>query len=277
MYISFNGEIYDENENIFSAKNRAFNYGDGCFDSLVCLNGIPNFFDAHLKRLQSAIKTLKLNNQFVLNGSLPDLIVQLLKKNNLTNAKIRITVTRKDGGLYTPDNNNSDLLIVCRALEQPAFTNFSFEKEACIVESVQKHYSSFSSFKNCNSLIYVLAGIEIKEKNYDDGIILNGTNNICEALFSNLFFIKGNKLFTPAITEGCIDGVMRKFVLENCPTDFKTGEGNFSIDELLNAEEVFITNASQGIVPVQKINDSLFRFDKTQMIFEKLKTVYYNQ
>lgn len=277
MYISFNGKIYDENENIFSAKNRAFNYGDGCFDSLVCLNGVPRFFDAHFKRLQTAIETLKLNNQFVLNGFLPDLIAQLLTKNKLTNAKIRITVTRKDGGLYTPDNNNSDILIVSREMEQSPFINFSFEKEVCIVESVQKHYSSFSSFKNCNSLIYVLAGIEIKEKNYDDGIILNGTNNICEALFSNLFFIKGNKLFTPAITEGCIDGVMRKFVLENCPTDFKTGEGNFSIDELLNAEEVFITNASQGIVPVQKINDSLFRFDKTQMIFEKLKTVYYNQ
>ncbi|HNR20385.1 MAG TPA: aminotransferase class IV [Bacteroidia bacterium] len=277
MFISFNGKLHDENENIFSAKNRAYNYGDGCFDSLVCLNGAPKFFNAHLKRLQTGIETLKINNQYIQLDVLQDLIKQLLTKNNLTNAKVRITISRKDGGLYTPDRNNSDLLIVCRELEQFPFTNLSFEKEVCIVESVQKHHSSFSSFKNCNSLVYVLAGTEIKEKQCDDGILLNGAKNICEALFSNLFFIKENTLFTPLIEEGCIDGVMRKFVMENCPTGYNIKEGKFSIEDLLNAEEVFVTNASQGIVPVKKLKNKTFCFEKTQMLFEKMKFTYYHQ
>lgn len=277
MFINYNGKLFDENENIFSSKNRAFNYGDGCFDSLVCINTVPKFFEAHFKRLQAAIETLKLNNQFIQYGLLQDLIKQLLTKNSLTNAKIRITISRKDGGLYTPDNNNSDLLIVCRELDHSPFTNFSFERQVCFVESVRKHYSSHSWFKNCNSLVYVLAGMEIKEKEVDDGILLNGTNNICEALFSNLFFIKGNTLFTPVIPEGCIDGVMRKFILENYSKEFNAEEGKFSIDDLLNAEEVFVTNASQGIVPVKKIRDKTFLFDKTKMLFEKIKSVYYQQ
>ncbi|MBK7855766.1 MAG: hypothetical protein IPJ79_13515 [Bacteroidetes bacterium] len=80
MFISFNGKLHDENENIFSAKNRAYNYGDGCFDSLVCLNGAPKFFNAHLKRLQTGIETLKINNQFIQLDVLQDLIKQLLTR-----------------------------------------------------------------------------------------------------------------------------------------------------------------------------------------------------
>jgi branched-chain amino acid aminotransferase len=258
MYISLNGNFYLQSENIFGATNRAFNYGDGFFDSLLCLNGKPKLFKDHVVRMQHAAKVLKLSSEFLTPAKLFDTTTSLLKKNNLPNARIRITFFREEGGQYAPEKNNSSMLITLRDIEGLPFNGNVAAKKMHIVKSIHKNYSAISSFKNCNSLVYVLAGLEIKENNWEDGILLNDKENICEALFSNLFFVKNSVVYTPAITEGCINGVMRRFIINTLSKKLKVEEGSFSVVDLLKADGVFITNASQGLVPVASINQTFF-------------------
>lgn len=274
--VSLNGNIQQHQAPIFTATNRAFNYGDGFFDSLLCLNSKPKLFNQHVERISHAASVLKLKSDFLNTDVLHDAITALLKANNLTDARVRITFYRNDGGQYAPESNNASIIITLRTIEGLPFSNTVSAKQMHIVKNIHKNYSVISSFKNCNSLVYVLAGLEIKENNLEDGILLNDKGNICESLFSNLFFIKNNVVCTPAITEGCINGVMRKFVIETLRKKITVEEGSYSLASLTHADEVFITNASQGMVTVSSIEQTVFKTGLSLTLIDFLREQYNN-
>lgn len=274
MFVRFNENFIKEDENIFNSSNRALNYGDGFFDSILCIDKIPVLFDQHIERMNKAANVLRLNPKYVGKDYLREEIKKLLIENKLGNARVRVTVFRNDGKLYTPENENASVLITATPIDTLPFSKMVEPKRLCIVNSVKKSFSAFSFFKNCNSLTYVLAGIEIREKGFTDGVILNSNNMVCEALHSNVFFIAGSKLFSPVVETGCIDGVMRKFILENSSLDVEES-GAISLEQLLNADEVFVANVVQGIVPVASIEDKTFGTEYTTRLFKNLADIYY--
>ena len=108
-----------------------------------------------------------------------------------------------------------------------------------------------STLKSSNSLIYVLGTIYAKSKGFENALILNDNNNVIEATNSNIFIVKNNEITTPPIKDGCVDGVMRKWITNNENIHVKS----ISINEIYDSEEIFISNTISGVTPVKKIDN----------------------
>ena len=271
-YVNLNGELFDANTPVLMADNRAFRYGDAVFESMRFSSGEVLFFDDHYNRLQPAMEALGIKgNQNFSPNNLRFHIHALIQANRIkSSARIRVEVFRNGEGTYTPDTNESSFLITAGPLDDE---NYTLNKEGLRIDvfpDLKKQVNIFSKYKTANSLLFVMAGLFIKGNNLDDCIILNEQENVCEANGSNIFIINGSTVLSPPLSDGCIDGVMRKnliriFDAENIPFAEKT----ISVNELLSAEEIFLTNVSKGIRWVGAFRQKRF-FNKHSQSFSDL-------
>ena len=249
-YINLNGVVTESSKALFYIGNRAFRYGDGVFESIRIVNGKIPFLNLHISRLQRACSFLKLNSaEFLTPDFIEEQINFLIAENKITKGgKIRITVFREDGGLYTPLANRANYCIEASSMEQNLFEINTKGLHVDLFSDIKKQEHLLSNFKTNNCLTYVLAGIYKTENKLDDCILLNSKSHVCEAISSNLFLVINGALYTPALTEGCLDGVMRKIILENAPKHrINIYEPAIMPNDLLRADEVFLTNSINGI------------------------------
>ena len=272
--IILNGKIVSADRPVLSIENRGFRFGDALFETIRYHKGTPLFFDDHYSRLLQGVSTLKMNI-----GSLPskeqlkrEIETLVTKSRIFTDARIRLTVFRNDGGLYTPATNNVSYSIEASSLKGKLF---SLEKKGLLIDVFKQHKKAISplyNFKSANSILYVLAGIFKKEKQLDDCLIVNENSEIIEGLSSNMFWIKENKVYTPLLSTGCVDGIMRKQVINvinQSGIDLQETAGS-SIEELLDADEIFLTNAIQGVRWVMGIRNQRFYNLTTKKIVQLL-------
>jgi len=250
--IVHNGNFISGNPNDFYVSNRAFLYGDSIFETIFVRNGRIHFFEEHMLRLISGMKVLKyeIPDKFtVFKKKFEDEIKQLLIKNKLfKSARVRITVFREDGGLYTPISNKAGYIISCFELTNEKYVLNETGLLIDIYDEIKKPINNFSQYKTANSLIYVLAGVYKNENKLDDCLILNDRDNIIETVSSNIFLVKDNVLITPPVQDGCVNGIMRRQVIKfakDYEIDFY--EATLSSKDLLNADEIFLTNSISGI------------------------------
>jgi branched-chain amino acid aminotransferase len=197
----------------------------------------------------------------------------LAKKNEIENdARIRFSVFRADGGLYTPNSNNFLYLI---ELQPIAEKGYQWNKKGLIVDiysETRKDFGYLSKYKTINCLPYVLAGIAAQELNVDTCILLNTNDDIVEATNSNLFFVKDNMLFTPAIQDGCTDGVMRKVVIQIAQQlGIKVYENKVPLQSLAIADEIFLTNSATGIQWVVGYRGKRYFSRVARLIYDELQ------
>lgn len=268
-YICNNGNFFLSNSPVLTTKNRAFRYGDGIFETMHANGTNVQFIDEHYMRLMYGIEKLYMHlppyfNLKYING----LIVKLLNKNKLyQGAKIRLSVFRSDGGLYTPLSNNISFIIEAEELEH---ANYTLNKKGLAIDiynEIKKNTNYLSDLKSSNALLFVLAGIYKQKNNIDDCIIINQENKIVEAVSSNIFIVKNNQLYTPSLTDGCIPGIMRIQIIKTALSLNYTvfDDCNIMPDDLLSADEVFLTNAISGIRWVVAYKDNRY-FNKTSKI-----------
>jgi 4-amino-4-deoxychorismate lyase len=264
MNLFFNGQIIKEQDLNLSAENRALNYGDGLFETMKFTEGKILYLQHHFERLQSGTKAfhMKLPSGLTIE-SLQKNIVILASANNLKEARVKILVWRKSGGLFTPESEETDYLILMKEWQSgPSL------KSKVIFCSERKNYSTLSRFKLLSSALYIMAGIEKKEKNVDDAILLNHKDEIVECLNSNIFWEKDSVFYTPAITTGCIEGVMRKQIIAQLKTQgVSVEEGHYPKEKLLSADFVFTSNIA-GLSPIAFIEN--IRLQTESDIFNKL-------
>lgn len=263
--INLNGKIINSKQAIFTANNRAFKYGDSLFETIRVFNGNIPFLSLHLNRLQKGMDILGMiyPNDFL--DHIPVEINQLIQAKG--NWRIRLTVFRNDGGLYTTQDNSIQFLIEKKELEK---SNFELNEKGLIVGFAKEKilsYSILSELKTGNSLAYILAGIEKNKNAWDDILIRNNIGRIAEGLSSNLFVIFKNKIITPNLRSACIAGTMRQFLLEQ--QFVKIEEGNITDEILCKAEAVFFSNAIQGIRWISKIGG--IEFSKHEIVNELVK------
>ncbi len=274
-FINHNGNIISANLPVFTINNRSFRYGDGLFESMRLLNGKLNFSDLHAERLTKGLKALKLNLPMKINAAFLNSQVDALCKSNkiFDHARIRMTVYRDGDGFYTPDSNKAAYLIEMQAIEE---TEYTLNKKGYLIDlykEIPKNPGLISSIKTNNCLPYVLAGIYKNEQALDECILLNSDGNLVEAISSNVFVWTGTELLTPSLAEGCIAGVMRKVILHLAMDHkIKVREVAIKPEALLQAEEVFLTNAARGIQWVVGYKDKRY-FNK----FAKQLTVWLNE
>lgn len=250
LYINFNGFLYNEEEKVFTINNRAFKYGDALFETIRIVNGEPCFLEGHFIRLKKGMKMLKMHSGNISFNDLKDQIVRLIEKNHIKKGgRIRLTVFRSADGFYTPEGNEGkSYLIEATPLKDNAYVLNEKGSTVDIYTELKRRRNFLSQIKTTNSIPHVLTGIYKRENNLDDCLVLNDQDRIVEAISSNIFLYKNNNLYTPSLEEGCMDGVMRKQVLKIAKElNINVFEGMVNGSMLLQADELFLTNAIKGV------------------------------
>lgn len=248
-FINFNGEVVPADTAMLTISNRAFKYGDGLFESMRLVNGQLKFADLHANRLQNGMRDLKMDGYSNLDAwFLKEKAEELAIWNKVKQGRIRLTVYRDAGGLYTPNDNRSGW---CMELEADQGLPYQLNHRGVIMNvynEILKPINYLSNHKTCNSLLYVMAGVYKMQHRLDDVFILNQHGFLCEALSSNVFVWYDNHLYTPALSEGCVAGVMRQVIIDSAvERDIPVTEAQINPDILNEADEVFLTNATKGI------------------------------
>jgi branched-chain amino acid aminotransferase len=276
--INWNGESSTQ-ENVLT-QNRAFLYGDAVFETLKIVNGKILFLEDHYFRLMASMRILRM--EIPMNFTMEYFEEQLLSvvENNgySSSARARITVYRNDGGYYLPTTNEISFLIHTSPLENQFFV---LENKECEVDLYKDFYISkqlISSLKTTNKVIHVTASIYADENGYDNCIMLNDSKNVVEVLQGNIFMLSGNKLITPPVTEGCINGIMRKQVLALAKKieGLEVVEDVISPFDLQKADELFFTNVIKGIQSITKYRKKEFATTTAKVLVQKLNELIAN-
>ena len=271
--LNFNGKIISDKELQLSNNNRAFKYGDAIFETVRVLNTKIVFFEDHYFRLMASMRMLrmKIPMEFTLEFLQEEILKTTKALPKTENYRVRLTVYRKDGGLYKPESNEIDYLI-----EASEFTYV--EKSSYKVDLFKDFYNYsglLSTIKTSNRMLNTLSAIFADENDLDNCVLLNERKGVVEATNGNIFIIKDNIIKTPALTEGCIKGIVRKKVIEILEknSEFTIEETTISPFELQKADEVFITNAIIGIQSVTNYRKKQFTSGITDKIKSSLKLV----
>ncbi len=269
-YYNSNGKWITGGPGIISASSRGLRFGDGLFETIKCINGKPEFIDDHFARLWKGLQVLHFNiPKHFTPDYLEEQIQTLLKKNEHHQlARVRLTVYRGDGGLYDAIDHKPNYIIQSWAL--PAETG-SWNTNGLVVgiyTDIKKSCDVLSNLKHNNFLPYALAAMHAKKEKWNDAILLNTEGRICDTTIANIFLIKDEVVYTPALQEGCIAGVMRANLVQKLKAaHFKVEEGKLDVDALPDADEVFLTNSIYNLRWVQSIGDKKFSNAQTQKIY----------
>ena len=265
-FLFFNGEYIPAEARIFSAQNRGFRYGDGVFETIKVLNGEILHLDLHLERLFTSLKLLNLNlpptfsKPFVLFH-----IIELCKKNEvLALARIRIAV-------YRTENNEAGYVIEAMPLPQDVNTLNEKGWSIDIYPLARKSCDAFAALKTANYLPYAMADMYAAENNLEECLVLNTLNAIADASKANIFLIKGETIYTPALHQGCVNGVMRRYVIEELKKlNFAVHQTKIMETDLLQSDEVFLTNAINNIRWVQRFREKTYTNSRVKQIYRQV-------
>jgi aminodeoxychorismate lyase len=269
-HVNFNGRLFGEGSAVISVSNRGLRYGDGLFETIKCINGKLLLANEHFARLWKGLQVLqfKLPKHFT-PESLEEQIMALVQKNGHARAaRVRLTVCRGEGGLYDPIDHSPNHIIETWPLDEANASLNSNGLVLGIYPAVKKNYDLLSGLKHNNYLPYVMAALFAKQNKWNDAILLNTSGGIADATIANIFMVKNGQLFTPAITEACVAGIMREHLLRELPAmGYDVGERQISPGELLDADELMLTNSIYGIRWVQCIGDKTYGNTLIQQIY----------
>ena len=269
-FFIYNGKFFLSGTPVISAGNRSLRYGDGLFETMRMHHSTILNIDFHFDRLYSGLSVL----QFEIPKSFtPDFLIKkiknlLSKNNNEKNARIRLMVFRGDGGIFDVENNLSNYIIETWPLSEKIELN----ENGLIVDvfpNARKGCASFSNLKSNNYLPSVMAGLFAKKNKLNDAVILNAFDRVCESAIANIFIIKDENIYTPPLSEGCVAGTMRRWMLEKYSfKNYVVIEKNLSIDDVLDAEEFFLTNSIHPIRWVKNFKEKSYGNEKVRDIFQ---------
>ncbi len=273
QFINFDGNILPADQMVFSINNRAFRYGDGLFESMRYMKGELRFPDLHMERIRKGMKLLKFDNYSQIDTwFIREKAEELIRRNKTgQDARLRLTVFRDAGGLYSPTANKMAYVLESQKLEESQYTINAKGLIIDVFDEIPKPVNILSNLKTCNALIYVLAGIFKNQNALDEVLVLNQNGFLCESMSSNVFVVYDRKLYTPALNEGCIAGVMRQVVMRLAKENgIELVEAQINPEILNEADEVFLTNAGRGIQWVMGYNNKRYFNEVSRFLNEKL-------
>lgn len=257
-----------------SASNRGFLYGDGVFETLKVVNNKILFLEDHYFRLMASMRIVRM--QIPANFTLEYLEEQILNtattNNCSTSARIRFTVYRNDGGFYTPKTRTVSYIIQASPLDA---TKYSFADASYEVDLYKDFFipkQLLSTIKTTNKMINITGSIFAQENDLQNCLLLNNEKNVVEALNGNLFLLLGNKLLTPPIEDGCLNGIVRKQLLAVAKKieRLEVVEASISPFDLQKADELFITNIIVGIQPITQYRKKTYTTELATELLQKL-------
>ncbi len=275
--ININGKITTNQEANFSIDNRGYKYGDALFETLKVVNGKIFFWEDHYFRLMASMRIMRMNipKTFTLEV-LENEIIKTVEANGLANesARVRLNVDR---GIDCNNLTLQNVTIKCSLVGGGHIYPFYSinDNNSCIVDLYKDFYMSpglLSGLKSNNKSLQVIGSIYAKENDLDNCLVLNTNKNVIEALNGNLFLVIDKYIKTPPLEDGCLKGVMRKQILQLLAKDpnIEIEEKSISPFELQKADELFITNVIQGIVPITQYRKKTYTNDFSKTTLTKL-------
>lgn len=273
--IHLNGELVSEYSAKLSISNRGFQYGDALFETIRVINNKIMFWEAHYFRLMSSMRILRMEIPTDFSPEkLAQFILELIENNGLNQkpVKVKFNVFRDADGLYLPNQMKVGYLISAKPITTSFFvksTNY------CEVELYKDYYITsglLSTLKTNNKITQILASIFAEENGYDNCLMVNDQKSVIETTNGNIFLVKDNKIKTPPLSDGCLNGIIRKQLIEimNELNDIEIEEESISPFELQKADELFYTNAIQGIVSINKYRKKEYITDFADQLIGKL-------
>lgn len=250
LYINNNGNLLPNSSPTIDPGNRAHLYGDGVFESIRIVNGKPVNVENHIARLVEGAKVLRIRVPSYYNAEFfQERIEELILKSRIEKGgKCRLSIDRSIGGTYLPTSNEANFYIEVDAYGSNFFELNAKGLEVDIYQDIKLQKNFLSNFKTKSCLHYVMAAIAAKEKGLDDLFLSNDKGNILETSSSNVFVVSNGVLYTPGLEEGCLAGTMRMQIINLAlAAGIKVYECSILPQNLLAADEVFITNAIKGV------------------------------
>lgn len=272
--ILYNGELCAPEKVNFPSTNRAFRYGDAVFESMKYANGKVLFLEDHYFRLMSTMRILRMEIPMHFSPeSLEKQIQETITANHAERQanRVRITVFRSGEGRYQPTTSEVDYLIETSVLPNHDFVLNETGLNIDLFKDFYMHKSLLSNLKTANAQLYVLASIFKAENGFDECIILNDDKHVAEAISSNLFMLVDGVVHTPPLETGCLKGVMRKNMIALLKKmNIEVREIAFSPFELQKAQEVWLTNAVNGVQWVGNYRKKQFENTMAKFVIEAL-------
>ncbi len=271
MNVCFNGTFLSANAPLLSANNRGFKYGDGLFETMKVFQGALLLSTFHFERLFISLKLLGIEPSVdFTTASLLKNIRELCSQNNCAgSARIRLAVYRTEEG-------TAGYLIEAIPLSEEVNEWNKAGLSITLYPYARKSTDAFSNIKSANFLPYVLAEKYAKENDADDAIVLNAHNYLCDSSKANIFLVKDGEVITPALHQGCINGIMRRMVIEEVKKlGYVLRQQEVSEEDLIAADEVFLTNALQIIRWVESYHEVEYCGTRSQKIFNAVKATIF--
>lgn len=210
-------------------------FGRGVFETIL-VKEKAIFLDEHIERLNKSINALSLGK--AINK---DDVISFINENNIKNKALKIVVTEKNLVYATRDIKYKD---------EDYINGFKVR----ISEVLRNSTSRVVAFKTLNYLENIIEYELCQSSGFNEAIFFNELGNLCEGCTSNIFIVKNKKIYTPPVKDGLLPGVVRNWVIKN----FQVKETRITKEELLNSDEVFLTNSLVGVIKVSSIEDKLF-------------------
>ena len=276
-HICFNGKVLPADEPALLVSNRGYRYGDGLFETMKIAGGLILLEGYHFERLFSGLSLMKFEIPGLFTKEkISHEVLQLCKKNDAEElARVRLSVFRGNGGLYVEDKA-LQYVIESWPLNDSANKLNENGLVIDIYPEAEKSCDKFSNLKSANFLPYSMAAQYAKENKLNDCLVLNNSGGIADSTIANLFIIKDGVVLTPGLDEGCVNGVMRRHLLTELKSaGIEANETSITTGDIKNADEIFLTNAINGIRWVRQFRNKVYTNIKTVEIYNRfIRTIH---
>ncbi|MEP3209752.1 MAG: aminotransferase class IV [Maribacter sp.] len=261
--VNFNGKLLPQSENFLNHENRGLRYGDALFEAIRVSGDKIFFWEAHYLRLMASMRILRMEipMEFTMEF-LEKEILKTIASNGLKNssARIRLTVFRNNGGLYLPETNEISYCIEAKVLPSPFYVLEEATYEVELFKDFYVNADMLSTLKTNNKIINVVGSVFARENDYDNCILLNQNKQVVEFLNGNIFMVNGTTITTPPLQDGCLNGILRKQLIELLAKlpNYELKEISISPFDLQKADELLLTNSILGIRAVTKYRKKEF-------------------
>ena len=251
MFLTINGKLIDEKEAVISVFDHGYLYGVGVFETFRTYEGHPFLFGDHYKRLRYSLENLQISLPYSCDELLLQ-VKQTIEANEMKDAYVRLNVSAGAGeiGLKTDEYETPTVIVYVKAIGNPVRN----AKRGVILSLRRNSPEGEYRLKSHHYLNNILAKREVGSDPSVEGIFLSQDGRLAEGIVSNLFWFKNGILFTPDLSTGILNGITRQFVVHVAKKmGISVREGGFQKEALVEADEVFVTNSIQEIVPLFQI------------------------
>ncbi|MCB0373080.1 MAG: aminotransferase class IV [Muricauda sp.] len=273
--VNYNGNFFSGEATILTHDNRGLKYGDALFETLRCVNDTLFFWEDHYFRLMASMRILRMEipMEFTLEFLEEEIKKTVSQNSGLGDAlRVRLTIFRNPGGMYNPTTNDISYLIEVSPLKSPFYLVSDEPYEVELFKDFYVNKDMLSNLKTTNKILNVVASVYADENGYDNCLLVNSDKNVVEAINGNLFLVKGTQVKTPPLNDGCLDGIIRKKLVEiiGATEGLELVEESISPFELQKADELFLTNSIVGIQSIGKYRKKEFGNDVAKSLIGKL-------